>query len=172
MDTPEANTEAEGSAPQEVDWVEVYQSSRYAYPAGPAWRVFALDGEEEPDLDLERSVTLITAWNPGSEERDPAWNEQANAQLAAALREAGEDFDPSWGASLPEVAPAWKEHGFAVYGWTREEARDWGRRFGQRAVVYLDPESADLVFCEEGWAVVCGLRRFPDEPREATGSEA
>jgi hypothetical protein len=167
MEQPEANPEQGGTPSDSVDWVEVYQGSRYAFPAGEGWRVFALDGEEEPFLDLERSVTLITAWNPDSSEREPAWNSAANARLAAALAEAGEDFEASWGASLPGVEPAWREEGFAVYGWTREEAGDWGRRFGQRAVVYLDPESAELVFCAEAWAVVCGLRCFPDEPHSA-----
>lgn len=165
MEQPETNMEEQGTESKEVDWVEVYQASRYAFPAGSAWRVFALDGEGEPYPDLERSVTLITAWNPNSSERDAAWNAEANRGLAQALREAGEDFESSWGASLPEVSPAWREEGFAVYGWDRETAREWGKRFGQRAVVYLDSESADLVFCAEGWAVVCGLRPFPDEPR-------
>ena len=167
MEQPEANTEQAGTPSDAVDWVEVYQSSRYAFPAGEAWRVFALDGEAEPYPDLERSVTLITAWNPDSSEQTPAWNAEANARLSAELAEAGEEFEASWGASLPGVEPAWREEGFAVYGWNREQAREWGQRFGQRALVYLDPESADLVFCAEGWAVVCGLRRFPDEPRSA-----
>jgi hypothetical protein len=165
MEQPEANMEQQGTANESVDWVEVYQGSRYAFPAGEAWRVFALDGEEEPYLDLERSVTLITAWNPNSSEQEPAWNAHANARLAEALVEAGEEFEASWGASLPGVEPAWREEGFAVYGWTREQASKWGQRFGQRAVVYLDPESVELVFCAEAWAVVCGLRRFPDQPR-------
>lgn len=172
MEQPEANPEHDGTAPDAIDWVEVYQGSRYAFPAGEAWRVFALDGEEGPYLDLERSVTLITAWNPNSEQRDPAENAAANERLASELTQAGEDFEASWGGSLPGVTPAWREEGFAVYGWTREQAKDWGQRFGQRAVVYLDPESADLVFCSEAWAVVCGLRRFSDEPRglEPAGS--
>jgi hypothetical protein len=165
MEQPEANPEQQGSPNDAVDWVEVYQGSCYAFPAGQAWRVFALDGEDEPYLDLERSVTLITAWNPNSTEREPDWNTEANARLAEALTAAGEEFEASWGASLPGVEPAWREEGFAVYGWTREQAREWGQRFGQRAVVYLDPESAELVFCAEAWAVVCGLRRFPDQPR-------
>ena len=169
MDSSETNTDASSSGAEAVDWVAVYQTSRYAFPSVDGWRVFALDGVEDPFDDLERSVTLITAWNPDSEERSREWNEQANAALAAALVAAAEDFEDSWGASLPTVEPGWKEHGFAVYGWTREEARDWGRRYGQRAVVYLDGESAELIFCEQGWAVVCGVRRFPDEPREATG---
>jgi Protein of unknown function (DUF3293) len=165
MEQPEANPEQEGTPSDSVDWVELYQSSRYAFPAGEAWRVFALDGEDEPYLDLERSVTLITAWNPDSSEQERAWNATANARLASELAEAGEEFEASWGASLPGVKPAWREAGFAVYGWTREQARDWGQRFGQRAVVYLDAESAELVFCVEAWAVVCGLRCFPDQPR-------
>ncbi|MCH2102281.1 MAG: DUF3293 domain-containing protein [Planctomycetes bacterium] len=169
MESPEANMEGLSSGLGEVDWVAVYQASRYAFPSQDGWRVFALDGEAGPFDDLNRSVTLITAWNPDSEDRSREWNDEANARLAAELVAAAEDFEDSWGASLPDIEPAWKEHGFAVYGWTREEARDWGLRFGQRAVVYLDGESADLIFCEPGWAVVCGLRRFPNEPCEALG---
>lgn len=168
MEHAESNPESAGTPDDQTDWVEVYQASRYAFPAGDQWRVFALDGEGEPFDDLERSVTLITAWNPNSEEHSPEDNRRMNLELASELEANGEDFDASWGASLPGVEPAWKEHGFAVYGWTREEARDWGRRVAQRAVVYLDGESVDLIFCEPGWAVVCGLRRLPDEPRDAS----
>lgn len=160
MSDDEPNAEA-------TDWVAVYQASRYAIPVDGAWRVFSLDGDEPAYDDLDRSVTLITAWNPDSEERPDAWNRAANERLAEALREAGEDFDASWGASLPGVEPAWKEHGFAVFGWTREDAAQWGRAWGQRAVVWMDPETAELLFCAEEAAVQCGLRRFPDEPRTA-----
>lgn len=160
----EANPDQQNST-EEPDWIEVYQASRYAVPAGEVWRVFALDGDEAPFADLERSITLITAWNPNSQEQSAEWNAAANDRLRSALEKAGFEFEDSWGASLPGVMPEWRESGFAVYGWTPEEASSWAVEFGQRAVVYLDGESCELLFCQEGWAVACGLRRFADEPR-------
>ena len=144
-----------------TDWVEVYQASRYAFPWDGEWREFALDGDDAPMADLDASVTLITAWNPNSEERELGWNQAANAQLLEAIVTARLAWAPAWGASLPGVTPEWKEHGFALFGLERETAAEWGRRWGQRALVWLDAEASELLFVDEAYAVACGLRRFP-----------
>jgi len=153
-----------------TDWVEVYQASRYAIPAGADWFVFALNGEDGPLAEWTESITVMTAWNPNSEERDRAANEAAQQQLEAALHASGVEFDLSWGASMPGTEPAWREPGFSIYGWTREEAADWGRAWGQRAVVYLDAESVELLFCRSELAVSCGLAVLPREARELGGA--
>ncbi len=143
------------------DWVEIYRASRYAFAFQGKWRAFALDGDEPPMTDLDLPVTLITAWNPNSDERAQDWNEAANLRLGQSLHEAGFQIASAWGGSLPEIEPAWKEDGFAVMGWSREVAALWGRRWAQRALVYLDKETSQLIFCEDGRVVDCGLRRFP-----------
>ncbi|TAH34859.1 MAG: DUF3293 domain-containing protein [Planctomycetota bacterium] len=143
-----------------ADWEAAYRASRYAFPWHGRWREFSLDGDEPRMADLDRSVTLITAWNPGSEEKPRAWNVAANARLLRALVARQVPWEPAWGGSLPGVQPAWKEDGFAAFGWTRAEALRWGREYGQRALVWLDAETAGLLFCADGRFAPCGLRRF------------
>lgn len=150
------------SAPA-TDWLAVYRASRYAYRRadGGAWRHFALDGAGP--AGVRESVTLITAWNPQSLEREPAWNRAANQRLAAALAAAGVRRTPAFGASLPGAAPAWREEGFALHGLNREEALAWGREWQQRALARLEPEGACLLFCADGAFHPCGLRELEAE---------
>lgn len=145
---------------QPIDWIKVYQDSRYVFPFGDDQYDVALNGEQPPLAKLDRSATLITAWNPNSKERPAEWNEVANNRLRQSLSEAGYDFADAWGASLPDVTPEWKESGFVVYGWTRAEAARWGRTWAQRAVVYLSADASELIFCEDEKVVPCGLRLF------------
>ena len=140
--------------------MEVYQRSRYAFPQGGAWREFALDGSEEPMAQLPASVTLITAWNPMSQEQPWGVNEAANARLLRDLVAQGMAWAPAWGGSLPGVEPGWREEGFALFGLSRGEAAGWGLRYAQRALVWLDAESSELLVCEDLESVSCGLRRF------------
>lgn len=100
---------------------------------------------------------LVTAWNPNSREMPAAWNAAANEALAAELRARGVRFVPAYGASLPGVSPAWREEGFALLGLTQEELRDWGRRHGQRAVVWVDAAEAWLLFADGTGDVECGV---------------
>lgn len=148
------------------DWLQVYRASLYAFPAerGGGERAFALDGPEAEAaegaarLGLERGITLITAWNPQSEERERAWNEAANLRLAAALEEAGVPHAAAWGGSLPDTVPAWREEGFVLYGLSRAEAARWGREWQQRALVQVDDEAAGLLFSDEEDFRPCGVR--------------
>jgi uncharacterized protein DUF3293 len=153
-------SEADTNPENGPDWVEIYQASRYAFPWLGGWREFALNGEDGPMADLVESVTLLTAWNPDSVECPQAQNQAANRRLERDLLDSGVDFSQAWGASLPEAESSWKEDGFAVFGWDRLQAAQWGLDWHQTAVVYLDPESVELLFCKEGYAVSCGLRRY------------
>lgn len=142
-------------------WLAVYRASLYAYeqPNGAGWRCFALDGAEASGVTT--SVTLISAWNPQSEERSAEWNHAAHLRLAEDLRTAALHFTPAYGASLPDVRPAWREEGFALHGLRRAEALRWGRQCGQRALVWLDAGGAGLLFCASGVLHPCGLRALP-----------
>ncbi len=146
----------------ETDWIEVYRASRYAFSKDGSWRVFALDGSGPSMADLEMSVTLVSAWNPGSLELPEAENRAANALLHESLETACQDFTQAWGASLPGVEPAWKEDGFAVHGLSRERAAQLGLEWGQQAVVWLDADATELLFCATGEAIPCGLRHFEE----------
>jgi hypothetical protein len=156
-----------------TDWVQVYRDSLYAFrDADAGWRRFALDapcGEPTADLEAARrtlglgdDLTLITAWNPDSEEQPEDWNRAANERLAADLRAAGVRFQDAYGASLPGTDPAWREDGFALRGVGREEAVAWGRRFGQRALVRVDADGCGLLFCAEDTLVPCAVRALAD----------
>jgi hypothetical protein len=149
------------------DWEAIYRASSYGFAdeAGN-WRWFALDGALPALPGLAGSVTLISAWNPGSVERAPAENQAAQARLERALRADGVRFTPAAGASLPGVAPAWREEGCALHGVGRAAARAWGREYGQRALVRLEPDAAVLLFCADGRAVRCGVRALPAPDRE------
>lgn len=72
----------------------------------------------------------VTAWNPG-ESRSRRDNDAANDRLAAELRAAGVRHHPAVGAS-PDGS--WEEPGFVLVGLHRDEAVEWGRRYGQLAI--------------------------------------
>ncbi len=147
------------------EWAAVYRASLYAFRDDDGrWRRFTLDAPAGGLPGLRHSVTLITAWNPLSREMPRAWNEDANRRLAAALAAAAVPFTPAFGASLPGVAPAWREDGFALAGLSRAGARAWGRDWQQRALVYLAPGEAALLFCDGGEDVACGAREQTDAP--------
>lgn len=145
----------------EPDWLAVYRASRYAFPLDGAWVEFALDAEELSTVPgLRVSVTLVTAWNPNSEELAQSENAAANARLLRRLEAENRVWDEAWGGALPGVDPQWREEGFAVFGLSREEACTLGRAFGQRAVVFLELDASYLLFCADGTAHACGVRRF------------
>ena len=141
-------------------WEEAYRSSRYAFPRAGSWFEFALDGDAPAVPDLHRSVVLISACNPDSEERPQAWNEAANARLLRALVARGVDWTPAWGSSLPGVAPAWREDGFGIRGLDLKSAVEWGKEWGQQALVWLEAERSGLLLCADGSFVTCGVRLF------------
>jgi len=144
----------------EPDWVAAYRASRYAFAPrdGTLERCFTLDGPDPRLAGLAETVTLITAWNPLSREMSRVRNEAANLRLARALDRAGVPRTAARGASLPGAEPAWQEDGFALHGLTQAEARDWGLRWEQRALVWLTPAAAGLLFTADGTLVWCSVR--------------
>lgn len=142
---------------KETDWLAVYQASLYACKIGQDWLRFSLDREGDvPDLDY--SLSLISAWNPMSEDKPLPWNRAANAHLLRQLVSEEIPWGPAWGSSLPGVQPSWKEHGFVLFGLTPTEAASIGRQWGQRALVFLDQSQANLLLCAENRLHPCGFR--------------
>ena len=155
------------------DWAQVYRDSLYAFRGDDRrWRRFALDGAVgNPDQDaaaarnalgMRRSLVLITAWNPDSEEMQEEWNLDANRRLAAALDAVAVAHQEAYGASLPGVVPAWREDGFALRGLDRADALGWGREWRQRALVYLAEDRCGLLFCAGDELVPCAVRVLGD----------
>lgn len=80
------------------------------------------------------SWAFMTAANPWSEARPPDENVARMTDFEALLRNEGHRF---WsGAGVPEDDGWEAEPSFLVANLTRAEARAYGERFGQNAVVY------------------------------------
>ncbi|MFQ5748682.1 MAG: DUF3293 domain-containing protein [Planctomycetota bacterium] len=137
------------------DRLAAYRGARYAFLHHGQWFTFSLDGAAPgPGLAVP-DITLITAWNPGSQERSWAWNQTAQAGLLRALTAARIAWVPAWGGSLPGVEPAWRDEGFGLLGVGREAAFSWGRSWGQDALVCLGPGRCEFLLCQENRSVAC-----------------
>ena len=120
------------------------------------WRVLLPNGLVVLGLDapaplLLRGAGIITGWNPASEIRSLAANEEANRALRQSLEEAGATL-------FPTVAGegAWEEPGFAAVDLGREVLVRFGARWEQNAVVWFDETGrASLVVTRSGF---CGRR--------------
>jgi len=86
---------------------------------------------------------VITAIQPGEEPSGPVAARRL-AILEAELRAAGHAPFPATGSALDGTHA---EPGFAVPGWTDDEARRWGVRFGQVAVFGLRAHTWSLIAC-------------------------
>ncbi len=148
-----------------TDWIDLYRNSAYSFPCRDGrWHRFTLSEQPialtKPFTDIvafRGTLTLITAWNPMSEERPLSANECANAQLRNDLEAAGVEFEQAYGASLPGVSPGWREDGFVLFGLSQEQATEWGQRVQQRSLVWIDADQVGLLFCEGTGFVACGL---------------
>jgi hypothetical protein len=95
-----------------------------------------------------RSAAFLTACNPRSEIRPPAWNTQAARRLRAALRVLG--LRTLTGLGLDERGKWPEEESVLALGITRDQAATLGRRFGQHAVVWVDADARPrLLTCGE-----------------------
>ena len=146
---------------EDIDWLPIYQASVYQFWQQGSWCTFSLDGEDDTfRLNSEESVTLITAWNPGSNPVSEADNHTANALLLQALVTGGHSWAPACGFSKPDSAESWREDGFAVFGWSASAACEWGRKYGQKAVVFVDQGQFSLLFCATEQANRCFPQAF------------
>jgi hypothetical protein len=90
------------------------------------------------------TVFVISACNPRSVLRTPAENESSHRLLRRQLRDA-----VSWHRQAKGESPDgdWSEVSVAVAGIEREEACQYGARFGQLAIFELDHEHLRVVRC-------------------------
>jgi len=86
---------------------------------------------------------VITAIQPGEEPSEAAAARRL-AILEAELRAAGHAPFPATGSAFDG---SHAEPGFAVAGWTDDDARRWGVRFGQVAVFGLRAGTWSLIAC-------------------------
>lgn len=100
----------------------------------------AAAGEQVPPVG---ALHVITAIQPGEEPSEPAAARRL-AILEDELRAAGHVPFPATGSAFDGTHA---EPGFAVAGWTDDEARRWGVRFGQVAVFGLRAGTWSLIAC-------------------------
>jgi len=165
------------------DWLQVYRDSLYAVAdprqEGPGhWCGFRLNAEADSAvpqvlvdiLEGASSGTLITAWNPMSQELSLKKNRSANTKFKRALLEHQGEVLPAFGASLAGVTPEWSEEGFFVRGWDQEQALSWAFYVRQRAVVHWTESRMGLLFCPTATFHPCGAILEQEDPRLDTAA--
>lgn len=106
-------------------------------------------------LLVDGIVHVLTAWNPGSSRPAREVNDSANAQLFSDLVACGLEPVRAVGAD-PDSEHV--EESWAVVGWSDDEAREIGRRFGQVAVFRFEAGLQTVVACFEDWTVSRPIR--------------
>lgn len=104
----------------------------------PTGRLVAEPTDDDPEgrlpNGLAEPVHVITAWNPGSRELEADDNDTRNAEMRAVLDRRNAAWFPARGAAPDD---SWHEDGFAVTGWSRQDACALARAHGQAAVFEL-----------------------------------
>lgn len=111
--------------------VRAYLAADYGWRAGDAWsplRIGTRATALEARFPQARCFAVITAWDPQSIPRAEALNRAADAELQAALRDAGVDIVPACSAS-PDGQ--WREPGWLVCDLPVEALDALARRHGQ-----------------------------------------
>ncbi|MDG6349289.1 DUF3293 domain-containing protein [Luteimonas sp. 8-5] len=126
-----------------------YRSARYVVHTGADDLTLALDVPNPGLGGLMRvhgaaSACLVTAYNPYSQERTPAQNEAANAELRAWLEERGWPLLEGYG-SCAEEGDWDAERSFLAFGPTADDARAMCVAFNQNAVVYAGADSVPVL---------------------------
>jgi len=96
-------------------------------------------------LPFTAPIHVITASNPAGQDAGPDDNDSANAHLVGALWASGVTVARAVGRS-PDGTHS--ETSVAVSGLTRDEARDFGRRYGQNAIYEVTDQAVVLVSCD------------------------
>jgi hypothetical protein len=91
---------------------------------------------------------IVTAWNPGSKQRDPAENQAASTRLATWISRHGLKALP---CRTRPADPAWAEEGWLILGIDEVEALALARMFGQNALVRVEPGDAARLVATALW---------------------
>ena len=121
------------------DWAAVYSQTSF-YAETPSGHLRLRIGESNAELDDflraegARTWMYITAYNPGSILLIEEENRRRQAELERTLRARGLRIFPGKGIGDDGEWPS--EPSLLVLGVPRDVASEFGRRFGQRAVVW------------------------------------
>jgi hypothetical protein len=155
----------------DADLVAAYLATTWTIrlPAGPQ-RVRI--GGQAPGAAL-RPAGIVTAFNPASRPCDPARNRRANDLLLRAIRARGLAWHGALAHGTGTEARLWREPGFALPGAARRAVVSLGRRFGQNAVVWIDPSGrVGLVATRHGFAGCAVGDDVPNAPHETADPRA
>jgi hypothetical protein len=126
-----------------VDLAQAYESALYEvlFPAGPV--TFEVGEAELPGPYEAQSLTVVTAYNPGTQRPTLQENEAANARLRQRIERAGWRWFPAAGYDPGRIH---EEPSFAVLGLSEEEALALSAEFRQVAVLYVSAGRARLLW--------------------------
>lgn len=100
-----------------------------------------------------RPSGIVTAYNPASALRTPEENARAHRRLRNELGRLGLRWHRCVADADDADSPRWREPGFCVPGPTRDAVVALGERFGQNAVVWVEPDGrVVLVATRRGFA--------------------
>lgn len=127
-------------------------------PSGPLIVVPTDDPSGRLPNGLTEPVHVVTAWNPGSRSLDEDANARRNAELRNELERRNAAWFPARGAAPDD---SWHEDGFAITGWSRQDACALARELDQAAVFELctgrlTVVSADLDHVESRPCTIAG----------------
>jgi Protein of unknown function (DUF3293) len=100
---------------------------------------------ELPQTGLPDRFGIITAWNPDGRDVSAEANASATERLRSALLKKGHIIFPVTGGS-PDFSHA--EPGFGVLLESSEETVQWGQRFRQEAVFWVEHGMVRVVSCD------------------------
>jgi len=119
-------------------------------------RTCRLRGPAAEPLPTDEPIFVLTAYNPGGEDRADALNDAAQRALERELASEGATFWPAIGHSRDG---SWSEPGVALERFDRSRACAYGTRYGQLAVYELTAEQVHVVRCDDAEVVRTAARR-------------
>jgi hypothetical protein len=119
-------------------------------------RTCCLRGPDAEPLPADAPIFVLTAYNPGGEDRDDSLNEASERTLERELASEGATFWPAIGHSRDG---SWSEPGVALARFDRSRACAYGARYGQLAVYELTTEQVHVVRCADARIVGSAARR-------------
>jgi hypothetical protein len=119
-------------------------------------RTCCLRGPDSEVLPADAPLFVLTAYNPGGEDRARALNEAAERALERELASEGATFWPAIGGARDG---SWSEPGVALARFDRVRACAYGTRYGQLAVYELTADQVHVVRCDDAVVVRSAARR-------------
>jgi hypothetical protein len=119
-------------------------------------RMCCLRGPDAEALPADAPIFVLTAFNPGGEDRDESLNQSAECALERELASEGVSF---WSAIGRSRDGSWSEPGVALARFDRSRACAYGTRYGQLAVYELTTDHVHVVRCDDAEVVRSAPRR-------------